>query len=155
MMVLVSGTVLLGSAEYSNSWESTVVVTEDSPARVLQNMQGKWRVAGIYLPTIGDDGPFPGDLGTAQVGSEISIHGNSILSANKLVATIANDLDLPQQEKEIGLRDWRLMLLTLPTGKGVLCSYDIAGDAMEIAYTYRCSCHRGSGHILRFERTKE
>ena len=123
-----------------------------SPAKDLKMMQGHWKVKFVILPSLGNDGTLPEVLGFTETGSEIEIKSNAILCEGKTVATLANELSLPQQEKELGFQRWHLMLLALPTGKGVLCSYNIVGNKMEIAYTHKCFCHRGSGHIVAFER---
>jgi len=136
--------------------EAPIAALDDSqvtPAEALKMMQGKWKVSSVYLPSLSDDGMLPKELGFTQQGSEIVVKGNSFLSNGKLVATFANDIDLPHQQEELGFKRWHLLLLTLPTGKAVLCSYDLSGDRMEIAYTHKCSCHRGSGHILALTRT--
>jgi hypothetical protein len=51
--------------------------------------------------------------------------------------------------------DRRLLVLTLPHGKGLLCSYTIREGEIELAYPHTTSCHRGSGYIVYLRRPAE
>lgn len=127
---------------------------QPSPEADLKSWQGKWTVTGLFEPTLSQDGKLPAELGLDRRGQVVVIDGNRVLVEGKVVAVLANDLRLPMAEKEVGFQGWRLMMLTLPNGRGVLCSYVIDGDTAELAYTHRCSCHRGSGHIIALTRAK-
>jgi hypothetical protein len=135
----------------ANASDSEKPDSEAMPAKAIETMQGKWKVLNVWLPSLNHDDTFPKELRFTKQGSEIVIKGNSILSHGKLVATFANNLNLPQQKKELGLFP-HLIMLTLPTGKGVLCSYELlSADRLRIAYTHKCVCNR-TGTILTLER---
>ncbi|MCC9604522.1 hypothetical protein LOC68_27605 [Blastopirellula sp. JC732] len=126
-----------------------------SPAETLKLMQGEWIMKHAYLPSsFINDRKLPQEVEFAQNGSAIEIRGNQIYLQGKLAATFAHDLNLPAQKKEIGFSRWDLLMLTLPSGQGLLCSYMVNDHVMEIAYSHQCSCHRGTGHVLYFERAK-
>ena len=75
------------------------------------------------------------------------------MADGQLVATLANDLPFPTLHSEIGLPFYRLIMLTLPDGKAVLCSYKFHEDhRLELAYPHTTSCHRGSGQIVYLQR---
>ncbi len=145
---------ILHAVEKSDTGDAARDPTKSLAAHDFNMMQGRWKVSFVMPPSPGlsNDGPLPEELGFTKYGSEISIQGNTILFNHKIVATFANDLRLPHQQKELGFKPWRLILLTLPSGKGILCSYDVSDESLEIAYSHKCSCNRGSGHLITFKR---
>jgi hypothetical protein len=121
------------------------------PAVDLEQLQGDWTVAGVIAcsdPQVA----LPKSAGLAEKGQAIQLRGNQILRGGQPVAVVANDLDSQSLAKEVGFSDYRLMLLTLPDGRGMLCSYLIKAEGVEIAYPHTTSCHRGSGQVIYLRR---
>jgi hypothetical protein len=128
--------------------------TTSTPSEDLQTLQGKWKVIGLSWPSE-ESMRLPKSLGLNEREAEIQVDGNRLLSESHLTATLANDLALPAQQNEIGFAGSRLMILTLPDGKGFLCSYLIKDGKLQIAYPHTCSCRRGSGQVIDLERTNK
>jgi hypothetical protein len=122
-----------------------------SPADDLRVMQGRWQLKSIYWP-IDDKWRLPKEARLNESDTALVIAGNKLLHDGKVVATLANDLPLPAQQKEIGFGGNRLLMLTLPDGKALLCSYRSSPELVQLTYTHRCSCHRGSGQVIYLER---
>lgn len=147
-------------------YDSTITVTRRAPANVsspksvqkpandLRTLEGNWRVIGLSWSSE-ESIRLPKSLGLNERGTEIQFDGNRLLSEGHLSATLANDLALPAQQNEIGFAGSRLMMLTLPDGKGFLCSYLIKDGKLQIAYPHTCSCRRGSGQVIDLERTNK
>lgn len=141
------------------AWEGQAV---RRPALVaeLRQLQGEWSLSSV-TPCNDRSVTLPESLlqQLSQIRSPSTsawqIRDNQIVVDGKVVATLTNDLDLPDLKKRIGLKSFRLMLLTLPDGKGYFCSYWIGPDRVEIAYPVATSCHRGSGQILSLKRAPE
>jgi len=135
--------------------EANDATADMSPAARLKRMQGTWEVTAIYEPSSGDDSRFPDEIVFAKRGAKVTVTGNAFHCEKRTVATIANDLSLPAQQAEKGFNTFDLAMLTLPSGRGILCSYFVSPkkpDAIELAYTHKTFCHRGSGHILVLRR---
>lgn len=141
------------------AWEGQSV---QRPALVadMKQLQGDWILRSV-TPCNDRSVTLPESL-LQQLGqtrspstSSWQIRDNQIVVDGNVVATITNDVDLPDLKSKIGFRDYRLMLLTLPSGKGFFCSYAIGPDKVEIAYPIATSCHRGSGQILYLQRSPE
>lgn len=116
-----------------------------TPAEELKGLRGVWKVS---ITGIGANVPEESGLVS---GAELVIDGNRITHGGKTVLTITNDVPLPSAEKEIGIKDNRLMMLTLPDGRGFLCSYRLAGDELRIQYPHTSSCPR-TGCLVNLKR---
>ena len=92
------------------------------PTDELKRLQGPWKVNGLFW-SVGEGGRLPDQLGLNDRGSEVVIEGNRLTLGGQTRATLSNDLSLPAQQKEIGFVGSNLIMLTLPDGKGILCSY--------------------------------
>jgi len=125
--------------------------TGSAPADDLKALQGRWKVTAIYWPS-DDERRLPKEARLNQQGTVLVIDGNRITQDGRTVATLANDLSLVAQEKEVGFAGNRLLMLTLPDGKGLLCSYHLKAGKVQIAYSHNCFCHRGSGQVVYLER---
>jgi hypothetical protein len=73
------------------------------------------------------------------------VRGNQLLWRDKVLAALTTDLPSRALHPEVGFRGFRLLVLTLPDGKGLVGSYTIREDQIELAYPHTTSCHRGSG----------
>ncbi len=123
-----------------------------TPADDLKAVQGSWTITDIYWPNEADD-RLPNEAGLNEKQIVLVIEGNRITQNGKTVATLTNDLPPVNQHKEVG---WpganRLMLLTLPDGKGLWCSYGFREKKLQITHPHTTSCHRGSGQVVYLER---
>lgn len=128
--------------------------SESTPIDDMHALQGKWSVVGEFNPSA-DLPRFPNELGITTKENEFLIRGNQLIREGKAVAAIANDLPLDGLKKEIGFSNAKLLILTLPSGKGLPCSYSFKDDDnLWIAHTHKCFCNRGSGHIAVLKRVK-
>ena len=141
-----------GAAGVDYPWSSTEI-RHPAPAIDLKDMQGKWDVASVTL-CLRKEVKLPDDTGLNALAAQIQIRDNQLLYREKVAATLANDLELKSLDGEIGFRGYRLVCLTLPDGRGLICSYQIKSDGVEIAYPHTTSCHRGSGHVVMLKRSK-
>src|SRR5262249_8878219 len=121
------------------------------PAEDLRELQGRWDVAGM-TPCNNKNVKLPDELRLGEPGPAFEISGNQLLRGGQLVATLANDVAHDALNKEKGFPYSRLLMLTLPDGRGLLCNYSIGQDGVEIAYPHTTSCHRGSGQIIYLKR---
>lgn len=140
----------------SRAQETKNATSRETPSERLKLMQGNWEVTAIFEPSLSDDGHFPKEIVFAKEGAKITIKGNELICDGHTIATMANDMSLAAQRAEKGFEAFDLAMLTLPTGKGILCSYFVSSrepNVMEFAYTHKTSCHRGSGHIIRLSRS--
>src|SRR5262249_52744252 len=125
-----------------------------SPADDLHSLQGKWEVRNIIW-ALAQQAKFPMDAGLNQKGGTVSFEANKLIVNGKMVATLDNALPQSPLHKEVGFKNFRLLVFTLPDGKTIPCSYQIKGDAVEIACPHTCSCHRGSGQIVYLNRVEK
>jgi len=123
-----------------------------TPADDLKAVQGSWTIADIYWP-INANQRLPNEAKLNEKRITLHIEGNRITLDGKTVATLTNDLPPGNQHKEVG---WsganRLMLLTLPDGRGFWCSYGFYDKQLQISYPHTTSCHRGTGQVVYLER---
>lgn len=123
-----------------------------TPSDDLKAVQGSWTITSIIWPTETDQ-RLPNEAGLNQNRITLIIEGNRITQDGKTVATLTNDLPSGNQHKEVG---WaganRLMMLTLPDGRGFWCSYGFWEKKLQISYPHTTSCHRGSGQVVYLER---
>ena len=83
----------------------------------LKALQGRWKVTGIFWPS-GDERRLPKEARLNEEGTVLVVEGNRITHDGKAVATLANDLALAAQQKEVGFAGNRLLMLTLTIGEG-------------------------------------
>lgn len=134
-------------------------VLGDSPAQApappegLKSIQGEWKVT-LRIRSRRDD--FPDSLGLKQKGDQITIEGNQLKFKHDTAATLTTDLPPGPLHEQVGWKELnRLVLITLPDGKGLWCSYGFRGKQLQITYPHTTSCHRGSGQIVYLERVGE
>ena len=141
-----------GQAGVEYRWSSTEV-RHPAPAVDLQEMQGNWEVAGV-IRCLQKEVKLPDETGLNELAAHLQIRDNQLLFQGQVVATLANDLGLKALEKQVGFRGYRPICLTLRNGQGLMCSYVILSEGIEIAYPHTTSCHRGSGHVIMLKRPK-
>lgn len=117
----------------------------------IDQLQGRWKVVASYGPN-GDGKKLPVEARLNSVDTILSLDGNVISEAGHPVLALTTELPLPAEEKNVGLAGNRLVMLTLPNGKGLLCSWHLRDETWEIAYPHTTSCHRGSGQIILLKR---
>lgn len=121
-----------------------------TPADDLKTLQGDWKISLVVwkdrLPSISR---------LNEEGQSLKIEENRLMVDGKVVGTLTNDLPEVPQAKEVGWHINRLVLLTLPDGKGLWCSYRIEPTRVQLTYPHTTSCHRGSGQIVYLERPKK
>ena len=130
-----------------------------TPEQDLKTAQGRWRFdpkSGSLWDINDPKEKVPALFRSMAVdGVVLAIDGNRLTVGKGEPISIANDLDFPnlQEQVEKAVRGQRLVLLTLASGKGLLASYSVDKDSLDIHYPAGC-CSR-SGHILVFRRVKE
>jgi hypothetical protein len=95
------------------------------PADRLKELTGQWVVLDSDSSGY-DDKDYPAKLlGLTAKGTEITIKGNQLSSGGKGLATLTTDLSDfgPDLDKKVRVRR-RPVLVTLPTGRGLLCAYE-------------------------------
>jgi hypothetical protein len=113
-----------GKLDVKYKWTATT--GSPTHAKALREWQGQWKVVtSRWARHLGQ--PF-------EAGSVVTVSGNEFLRNGKVVATLAADLHLSGAAKPHPSR--RLLMLTLPDGKGVLCAYRINGDNLNVVYPY-------------------
>ncbi|MFO0915005.1 MAG: hypothetical protein U0795_18745 [Pirellulales bacterium] len=116
-------------------------------------LQGHWKVVSNYGPS-GDGPRLPDEAQMNSLNRVLSVDQNMVSAAGHPVLALTTDLPLPAEEQKVGLNGNRLVMLTLPDGRGLLCSAHVRDDNWEIAYPHTTSCHRGSGQIIVLQRVK-
>jgi hypothetical protein len=117
------------------------------PDEDLKHVQGNWQVSRI-ITSLNKDEVLPSELGLSEIAHVLQIDGNELRFGGQVVATLANDLPVETLANEVGFPDFRLLVLTLPSGRGLVCSYMVREGEVEIAYPHTTSCHRGSGQVI-------
>ncbi|MFO0940594.1 MAG: hypothetical protein U0930_07485 [Pirellulales bacterium] len=143
-----SGNAIEDERTYKWSGQS---VEKPAPCLDLKALQGDWQVTHL-TQCLNKETKLPDEFGLNSKGAAIEIVGNELRVNGKATVTIVNDLQSPTLAKQVGFDGSRVILLTTPNGQGLICSYYIENDVVEIAYPHTTSCHRGSGHIIRLHR---
>jgi hypothetical protein len=133
-------------------WTSTEI-RHPPPSVDLKELQGEWEVASVTR-CLRETVKLPDNTGLNEIAAQVQIRENQLLFQGKVAGTLANDLALASVDREIGFPGYRPICLTLPDGKGLMCSYQVKSDGVEIAYPHTTSCHRGSGHVVMLKRPK-
>jgi len=139
-----------GRPDTDYSWGGEAI-RHPAPAVDLENLQGAWTVSGV-MPSFRRDLHLPAEVGLGEKDTQFAIRGNQLVWQRQIVATLANDVESPTLQGEVGFANYRLLLLTLADGRCFPCSYLIKADGVEIAYPHTTSCHRGSGQIVYLKR---
>lgn len=126
-----------------------------TPAEDMKAMQGSWKIKSLYWSSQKNE-QLPNEAKLNELETALAIEGNKILHDGKVVATLTNDLPPGPQHQEVGWQGFnRLLLLTMPDGKGIWCSYSFREGRLQITYPHTTSCHRGSGQIIYLARQSE
>lgn len=120
-------------------------------AEDFQALQGRWEPVSFTF-SMKRERKLPDELHLNAPGTTVEVQGNQLLWDGKVIATFTHDLPSASLVKEIGFPDHRLLVLTLPSGKGFLCSYCLTEDGLRIAYPHTTACSRGSGQIISLKR---
>ncbi|MDB5349993.1 MAG: hypothetical protein JWN86_1240 [Planctomycetota bacterium] len=115
----------------------------------LKELQGRWEVLESQNSSAGRKMPAETHLG--EHGAKFTINGNELIWDGHVVAVLANDLFMPDAAKDVSPVRRHPLMLTLPSGKGVLCSYILRKDSMEIVYPHTIG-RVGSGQFIWLKR---
>lgn len=126
-------------------------VTKPAPTLDLKSLQGDWRVESVTLCN-NRNVKLPDSIGLNSRGTHIEVVGNQLKINGQTTASLVNDLQSATLASQVGFDGSRVLLLTTSSGQGLICSYYIENDVVEIAYPHTTSCHRGSGHIVKLHR---
>ncbi len=122
------------------------------PAEDLKELQGAWQVSDI-VDCKNQAVKLPESTQLQTLHTRLVFQGNQLLENGRVVATLTNDLDIPDLESQKGLKGLRLCLLTLPDGRGIVCSYGLEATGLVIAYPHTTSERRGlTGQIVFLKR---
>ncbi|MFO1063091.1 MAG: hypothetical protein U0892_04360 [Pirellulales bacterium] len=127
------------------------LATNPAPSLDIKQLQGDWIITHVTR-CLNPNVKLPDEIGLNVHDTLFTIQGNQIKAGGNVTASIANDLQSAVLANEVGFLGSRVMVITTPNGQGMICSYYIENDVVEIAYPHTTSCHRGSGHILRLQR---
>jgi hypothetical protein len=100
------------------------VVTKPVLSDNLKPLQGSWKIRDVTLPRE----PLPEETRLNRAGIVLMIEGNRITHDGETVVTLANDLSSLRQASEMGSGAGELLMLTIPDGQGLLCSYRFFED---------------------------
>jgi hypothetical protein len=118
-------------------WSAETGPSTQAPS--LRQLQGRWRVQGG--PGRLADGGLPPGTHLDEVGATLDITGNEVRRDGKMIATLAGDLaavaDMPQPATR------RVLLITLPDGRAILCAYRLANEQLQIVYPHE-AINRGA-----------
>ena len=122
-----------------------------TPKEDLKALPGSWALKSAI--GLGKDGEAQ-ELGLGHAGTSVRIEGNRLtVEGEQQPLVFVNDVPLAQEHKQV-FEGNRLVFFTRPDGKGVLGSYKVSGDKLEVRYPHTCHCTR-TGVILSFERVKK
>lgn len=124
------------------------------PTEDVKNLQGRWEVSSV-IRSVNKEIVLPSVLALNEPGATLEIDGNRLRLNDEDIATFANDISVRALADEVGFPNFRLLVLTLPNGQGLVCSYILTDGGIEIAYPHTTSCHRGSGQIVYLKRPRE
>jgi hypothetical protein len=118
--------------------------------------QGRWRMAfvsgGAAKSLFGENPDYVQALAAAK---SIQIDGDKLLlPSTAQSATLTNDLDLVEKQKQIenSVRGDRLVRFTLKSGPELLGSYSVSAESLTLRYPAGC-CSR-SGTVISYRREK-
>lgn len=123
------------------------------PAKRLEEWAGKWVVASAGTSS---GLACPDDLiALAKDGAEVAVNGNELRAGDKVLGTLTTDftgtgLDL---DSTVWLTR-RPVLLTTPSGHGVLCAYEVGDGYLELCYPHT-QRRVGAGTRIVLKRPKD
>lgn len=120
---------------------------------LVGQLQGRWKVVTNYGPN-GDGPRLPDEAQLNSLDRVLVVDQNMVSAAGHPVFALTTDLPLPAEDQKVGLKGNHLVMLTLPDGRGLLCSAHVRDGNWEIAYPHTTSCHRGSGQIIVLQRAQ-
>jgi hypothetical protein len=126
------------------------VVTEPTRADSLEPLRGRWKITGVTLS--GDDRP-PEGARLNEAGTVLAIDGDRLTRDGEAVATLGGDSpSCRRAREELGDGRGEPVLLTLPGGREVLCSFRFfeGGRVLRLLYPHD-ACTR-SGQAVYLER---
>lgn len=139
-----------GNPDIEYPWRADAIITPDR-AEELARLQGEWEV-DEYQTTAGTGDSLLAEAHLNQKGVKLTIRGNELILDGKLVATLANDLFMPNVVKDIGHVRRKPLMLTLPNGKAILCAYALRGEGIQIVCPHTIG-NVGMGQFLWLTRT--
>lgn len=119
---------MLFSLMFLLSWLSQSETPAPKHADRIKELQGQCVTISSDLAS-GEEKVVPAELlGLTEKGTEVVVNGNELISGGKVLATLTTDfsdsgLDL---DKTVHITR-RPVLVTLPSGKGLLCAYESHG----------------------------
>jgi hypothetical protein len=122
-----------------------------TPAQDLRALQGRWEVARV-LPARNPNLQLPAETRLVNGSGGLVIRGNELTWHGNVLATLANELPSAALNAEKGLKQARLLVLTLPDGRALVCSYTLRAGGVELAYPHTTADYRGSGQIIYLRR---
>ena len=132
--------------------------TADEPTSaspdVLKDWQGHWEVLDSQASS-GITFILGVQLGIAHKGTKVTVKGNQLFSADKLIATLTTDFS--DTELEVEKKVWisrKPVLITLPDGKGILCAYESGVGDMEVVHPHNMG-RIGAGSRLTLQRQRK
>jgi len=116
------------------SWEATAL-TGTIHAEQLKELAGHWEVVDSQLAT-GASHNLPESSPLVSRGAFLEIRNNQIFHADKLVATLANDLRMPSTMPPMRINR-KPMMIVFPDGTGYLAAYDSRpGKSLQIVFPH-------------------
>ena len=80
---------------------------------------------------------FPRGVHFNDWGTKLTFDGHRLQSDGATVSTLTNDLPSAPQNDEVGWKGFnRLVLLTLPEGRGLWCRYIFREEMLQITYPH-------------------
>src|SRR5262245_36933641 len=114
-----------------HSWRAAKTDGPNRPGELSQ-LQGAWVViesqSSDLIRTV------PEETGLVQKNSKVVVRGNELVWNGSVVATLANDLYAPDQVQDAGPSLRGPLVVTLPDGTALWCSYKIKDDVLELVY---------------------
>ena len=106
------------------------------PSARLEELAGSWQVVGTSATS--EQKVIPAELlGLTNKGTSVVIKGNELTSGGKLLATLTTDFTDSGLDFDKTVRfDRRPVLITLPSGRGLLCAYDTMHGGITLYYPH-------------------
>lgn len=109
----------------------------DEQSLRLKDLAGRFKVAGVDSSSSQTD-IVPAEVLGLSKGDEIVVEGNELRSGEKLLATLTTDFSATGLDLDKAVHVTRRpVLLTLPSGKGLLCAYELqANHGFDLVYPH-------------------
>ena len=107
-----------------------------NPSARLDELVGPWQVLGTSATS--EQKVIPAELlGLTEKGTDVVIKGNELTAGGKLLATLTTDFtDTGLDLDKTVLFGRRPVLITLPSGRGLLCAYDTMHGGLTLYYPH-------------------